>query len=209
LGLPASGQVAEVNVRPGSVVKMGAVLARLADSATTLVAPFDGVILDVMIRQGESVLAGQSLMLLANPKALEVQATVIEEDLPLVAVGQRVELFFDAQPELATPGHVSRIVPQRVPHEDRPLYHVYMTLDEPVEGVVAGMTADAAIIIAEAKNVLRLPRAIVRAGSGDTAQVQVWANGQASERTVRLGLRSNIYVEILAGLREGEEVIGQ
>jgi macrolide-specific efflux system membrane fusion protein len=71
------------------------------------------------------------------------------------------------------------------------------------------MTADAAIIVAEAKNVLRLPRAIVRAGSGDTAQVQVWADGQISERTVRLGLRSNIYVEILAGLREGEEVIGQ
>jgi multidrug resistance efflux pump len=90
LSLAASGQVAEVNVRPGNIVKTGDVLARLANSATTAAAPFDGVVLDVMIRQGESALAGQSLMLLADPKALEIQATVIEEDLPLVAVGQRV-----------------------------------------------------------------------------------------------------------------------
>jgi multidrug resistance efflux pump len=55
---------------------------------------------------------------------------VIEEDLPLLQIGQPVEVFFDAVPEAAVHGRVARIVPQRLSGEDRPLYPVYITLDE-------------------------------------------------------------------------------
>ena len=79
-----------------------------------------------MARPGETVAAGMNLILLADPTALEVRTTVIEEDLPLVQVGQPAELFFDAQPDAAVEGRVARIVPQRVRGENRPLYHVYI-----------------------------------------------------------------------------------
>jgi multidrug efflux pump subunit AcrA (membrane-fusion protein) len=71
------------------------------------------------------------------------------------------------------------------------------------------MTADAVIVIERRQDVLRLPRAVVRAGEGDTATVQVWNGHEAEPREVRLGLRGDTYVEILSGLEEGEMVVGQ
>jgi HlyD family secretion protein len=172
-------------------------------------APFDGIILDVLARQGESVLAGQSLILLADPTALEVRVTVIEEDLPLVEIGQAAELYFDAQPDATTFGQVLRIVSKRVAGEDRPLYHVFLSIDEPVAKVVSGMTVDTAIIVAEANNVLRLPRSVVRAGSDDTAQINGWSGGEVIERLIKIGMRGDVFVEILEGVQEGDEVVGE
>ena len=182
--------------------------AQEALDAATLRAPFDGAVLEVKVRPGDSVMAGTMVCILADPSAVEARTTVIEEDLPLVQVGQEVEVSFDARPEVTLRGHVARIVPQRVPG-DRSLFPVYITLDEPTEGLLPGMTVDASITIAQRSNVLRLPRALVRAGTGGTAQVKVWADGIEQKRTVKVGLRGDVYVEILEGLREGEQVVGQ
>jgi RND family efflux transporter MFP subunit len=176
--------------------------------ATTITAPFDGVVLEVNARVGESVGAGQSLLVLADVRQGELVASVIEEDLPLVQAGQTAEIYFDAVPDAVITGTVSRIVPQRT-GTDRPLYPVYIRVDDLPENLLPGMTADAIIVISRREDVLRLPRALVRAGSEDTATVQVW-NGRTTEtREVTIGLRGDTYVEILAGLAEGELVVGQ
>jgi HlyD family secretion protein len=178
-------------------------------AAATMEAPFDGVVLKVMATPGETVSPGTEVILLADPAAVEVRTTVIEEDLPLVQIGQPVDVFFDARPDAAVQGRVARIVPQRISGEDRPLYHVYVALVRVPEGIVAGMTADASIAIAQRSDVLRLPRALVRARSDGRAQVKVWTNGLAEDRTIRVGLRGDVYVEVLEGLREGERVVGE
>lgn len=176
--------------------------------ATIITAPFAGVILEVGVRVGQNVGAGEMLLLLADVRQGEVLASVIEEDLPLVRVGQRVELYFDAAPDSTITGTVSRIVPQRT-STDRPLYAVNISVDELPEMLLPGMTADAIIIIQRQEDVLRLPRTLIRAGGDDTATVQVWRNGVAESRTVQIGLRGDTYVEILSGLTEGELVVGQ
>ena len=177
--------------------------------AATLTAPFHGVVLDVMAREGDMVGPGTPIAILSDPLAVEVRTTVIEEDLPLVQVGQTVGLFFDAQPDATLDGQVTRIVPQRVPGENRPLYHVYVSLDDPPEGVVAGMTADASIIVDQRENVLRLPRAMVRGSLGGESKVDVWANGESQERRIKLGLRGDVNVEVLDGLGEGDMVVSR
>ena len=176
--------------------------------AATLVAPFGGVVLEIHAHPGQAVAAGTGLISLADSSALEAEVTVIEEDLPLVQVGQEVELFFDAQPDAIVEGTVARLVPKRLPG-DRPLYPVYVALDELPEGLFPGMTVDVSIIIGGRSDVLRLPRALVRARSDGTAQVRVWTHDQIEVRTVRVGLRGDVYVEILDGLHEGEQVVGQ
>lgn len=178
-------------------------------AAAVLVAPFDGVVLEVMVRPGETVSPATNLIVLADPAAVEVRTTVIEEDMALVQIGQAAELFFDAQPDVAVQGQVARIVPQRVSGEARPLYHVYVNIDDAPAGVFPGMTADAAIVVARQNNVLRLPRALVLAKSDGTATVEVWQNGQRHERDVKVGLRGDVYVEIVAGLQLGDEVVGE
>jgi HlyD family secretion protein len=182
-------------------------LAQVADAQ--IVAPTDGVVLEVTVRPGDAVAEGTALILMANLAAVEARTTVIEEDLPLVQVGQTVDLFFDARPDVAVKGHVTHIVPRREPGSDRPLYPVYITSDELPEGLVLGMTVDASIFVASRANVLRLPRTLVRARSDGTAEVKVWIDGKTETRTVQVGLRGDVYAEIVDGLREGEEVVGQ
>ena len=177
--------------------------------AATLMAPFDGVILEVQAKHGETVIDRAGVIFMADATALEVSTKVIEEDLPLVQVGQPVEIFFDAVPEAGVRGRVARIVPQRISGEDRPLYPVYISLDELPQNIISGMTADASIIIAEKSNVLRLPRALVQANSEGIGVVEVWANQQLERREVQVGLRGDVYVEIVAGLSEGDEVVGE
>jgi len=182
-------------------------LAQVADAQ--IVAPTDGIVLEAMVRPGDAVTEGTALILTANLAAVEARTTVIEEDLPLVQVGQTVDLFFDARPDVAIQGCVTHIVPQREPGSDRPLYPVYITPDELPEGLALGMTVDASIITASQEDVLRLPRTLARARSDGTAEVKVWIEGEAETRTVQVGLRGDVYVEIVDGLREGEEVVGQ
>jgi HlyD family secretion protein len=182
--------------------------AQAALDKAVLTAPMDGVVTEVSVRQGDSVSAGQALMVLADPKAVEAKASVIEEDLPAVREGQNVQVFLDAAPEAAVQGKVRRIVPKRM-DGDRPLYPVYITFDSLPVHLAAGMSVDASIIIDKVSNALRLPRALVRAGAGDTATVEVWANGRREKRQVKVGLRGDTYVEIVDGLSEGEEVVGE
>ncbi len=175
----------------------------------TLTAPFDGVVLEVKANPGETVTAGSELIFLADTAAVEVKATVTEEDLPLVQVGQPAELFVDARPDLTITGRVARIVPQRDAEASSPVYPIYISLDNGPAGLAPGMTVDASVIVAQRSDVLRLPRALVRARADGTAQVKVWVNDHAEERGVKVGLRGDQYVEIVEGLNEGEQVVGR
>ena len=169
-------------------------------------APFDGVVFAVTAQVGETYQAETTLFTIGDPRALEVIANVTEEDYPLLSVGQNAEIFFDARPDVTMAGNVDRIIPQRI-EGDRPLYNIYITLDEIPDGLADGMTSDTAITIAKHEGVLCLPRAVVRASGGDTTTVKVWDGVQEVTKEITIGLRGDTYVEIVSGLSEAEQVV--
>lgn len=175
---------------------------------TTLVAPSSGIVTEVKVNVGDSVQAGEEVLMLTDPSGIEVKSTVAEEDLPYVKPGQAVQVFFDALPDVQLTGTVKSIVPVRTT-DTHPLYPVYITVNDLPAGLAPGMTADGSIVVSKVSNVLRLPRALVQAGTGDTAQVEVWANGAREMRKVKIGLRGDTYIEITSGLQEGDQVVGQ
>lgn len=177
--------------------------------AATLVAPYAGVVLEVNASEGETVANGAPVLRLGDPTQLEAEITVVEADFPLVKVGQKVELFFDAMPAAAVTGRVARIVPQRSSAAATPVYPVYIALDEVRPELAPGMTVDASVLIDVREDVLRLPRSLVRARGDGTATLKVWNGVSAEERTVQVGLRGNQYVEILSGLAEGDQVVSR
>jgi len=170
-------------------------------------APMNGIVFAVSAEAGQTYQAETVLFTLGDPQALEVKANITEEDFPIVSVGQAVELFFDARPELTILGNVSRIIPLRTEGDSSPLYDIYITLNEVPDGLADGMTSDASITIAKREGVLCLPRAIVRASASDTTVVKVWDGVQEMEKEITLGLRGDTSVEIVSGLNEGEQVV--
>jgi multidrug efflux pump subunit AcrA (membrane-fusion protein) len=171
-----------------------------------ITAPFDGVVFAVNAQSGETYQAEASLFTIGDPKALEVLASVTEEDYPIVSVGQEVEIYFDARPDVTVQGKLERIIPKRI-EGDRPLYHIYISLNEVPDGLADGMTSDTAITIAKRAGVLCLPRAAVRASSGDTTRIKVWNGVEVTDKEITIGLRGDTYVEIVSGLGEGEQVV--
>lgn len=171
-------------------------------------APFDGVILEVDAEAGQTLQAGNKLIVLNDPTSMEVEATVVEEDYPYVEVGQPVDLYFDALPEAEVKGTVTRILPKRA-EGDRPLYSIYVSLDQVPDKLAEGMSADASVAIAQVQGALCLPRGVVSASSENTAIVEVWTGDHKDNREITVGLRGDVYVEILDGLEEGEEVVAQ
>ena len=169
-------------------------------------APFNGIVFEVSAQAGQTYPAETALFTIGDPRALEVIANVTEEDYPLISAGQNVEVFFDARPDVTVKGKVERIIPKRI-EGDRPLYNIYISLNEVPDGLADGMTSDTAITIAKRAGVLCLPRAVVRASSGDTTTVKVWDGVQEITQEIELGLRGDTYVEIVSGLTEGDQVV--
>jgi RND family efflux transporter MFP subunit len=170
--------------------------------------PIRGIVFETSAEAGQTYQAETALFKIGDPKALEVVANVTEEDYPIISVGQTVEVYFDARPEVTVQGKIDRIIPKRI-EGDRPRYNIYITLNEVPDGLADGMTSDAAITIAERTGVLCLPRSVVRASGVDEVSLKVWTNQTTETRTVTIGLRGDSDVEILSGLSEGEQVIIQ
>jgi RND family efflux transporter MFP subunit len=182
--------------------------ARAVLDSLSIKAPFDGVILESNAELGVTIAAEKTLFKVGDPKALEVEANITEEDFPVVSVGQEVDLFFDARSDLAITGSLDRIIPIRI-EGDSPRYHIYITLNDVPDGLADGMTADASITITKREDVVCLPRSIVRASGVDVVTLKIW-NGTAEEsREVTVGLRGDSDVEILSGLNVGDQVVIQ
>ena len=184
--------------------KYDAALAALA--SLEIKASFAGVILDVDAAVGQTFNADQDLFKLTDPKALEVKANVTEEDYPLLAPGMEVELYFDARADVTVKGRVERIVPKRI-EGSSPLYNIYISIVNVPDGLVEGMTSDAAVTIAKRAGVLCLPRAAVRASGENKVVLKVWNGSQTETREIVVGLRGDAFVEILSGLKEGDQVV--
>ena len=176
-----------------------------------IVAPFDGIVLQVLATPGATIAAGASIIHLADPHALEARTTVTEQDYPLARLGQTALIYFDAQPDIVVDGHVTYIVPLRDSSSASPIYPVYIGLDRVPDGLAPGMTVDAKVSVAKRSNVLRLPRALVHARANNTAEVQVWnpALGKTENRMITVGLRGDQYMEIASGLDDGEQVVSR
>ncbi|MCZ7573682.1 MAG: efflux RND transporter periplasmic adaptor subunit [Ardenticatenaceae bacterium] len=176
-------------------------------AAATLAAPFNGTVLAVKARPGEQVMANTPIIVLADLARLEVRATVGQEDVGLVQPAQPATLSFDARPGQSFPGRVTRVVPEGAEGQGVVTYEVFIALDQTPPGLLPDMTTDAEIVVAERGDVLTLPCRTIRARPNTTVSVPVLDGGQVVTRRVEIGLVGDLNAEILAGLREGDQVV--
>lgn len=180
----------------------------------TLAAPTSGVVLE-RFHQGETYLAaGHDLLLLGDLADLEVEADVLTQDALRIAPGTRVELAPASRRE-PLGGRVARIEPQGFTKlsslgVEQQRVRVLVQFDDApaVLGLGVGYRLQATFRTGERADALTIPRyAIMQAPDGSHFVFVVDAGGVLRRRPVVLGLRGDLTVEVVDGLREGELVV--
>ncbi|HBY94286.1 MAG TPA: hypothetical protein DEP84_10040, partial [Chloroflexi bacterium] len=175
-------------------------------AATTLTAPFAGLITHRDIEPGERLGPNQPVLTLADPATLRTVAEVDEVDVAHTAVGQPATVRLDALPTVPISGTVAHIAPAALPQRSTTIYEAIIRLDEPPPTVRLGMVGTVTIQTAAAHDALLLPLTAIRRAGRDTYVVRLQA-GQQEEVSVTPGPDDGTRVVILAGLEEGDVVL--
>ena len=181
--------------------------AKEALDSTTLVAPISGTVIEVMFEVGEK--ANGTVLVLANLEEPVVQFWVEESDLNSVAVGSRVNLVFEALPDLTYPGQIISVDPVLVSVSSTPAVQAWATIDTAAHPVklLGDMNVEVEIVSGEALDALLVPvQALREIGEGQYAVFVVGADGELEMRMVEVGLMDYVNAEILSGLQRGEVV---
>ena len=111
----------------------------------TLSAPFDGTVVDVSVRPGETVQANQTVLVLADLNHLQITTTDLSErDIVRVKIGQSVNVYIEAL-DVTVTGKVIRISPISNIVGGDIVFPVTIELNEQPDGLLWGMTAEVEI----------------------------------------------------------------
>jgi len=184
---------------------------RQIDEAT-IIAPFDGVVAMVMVKEGDNIpspsMVPQTVIHMIDPDYLELVIEVDEIDIPLVRSDQVADVSVDALPDAVFKGLVLAVYPVPTEVGGIVLYKLRIGLDIPEDsGIKIGMSASADIVIEEHSNVLVVPSRAVRRNEQGQTIVEVMVEGEIQEREVVIGLDDGLRTEIVSGLQEGETVV--
>jgi len=169
-------------------------------------APATGDVIEKKIISGQRVQAGQELYRIADHGHLWVIADVAESDLPAIKIGSRATATVRAYPAQPIAGEVTFIYPE-LRMETRTA-RVRIESPNPDGRLKVDMYADVVFQAgASEEPAIAVPAsAVIDSG---TRQVVLVAKGEGrfEPRAVKLGRRGDGYVEVLAGISKGEEVV--
>jgi RND family efflux transporter MFP subunit len=165
----------------------------------TITAPFDGVVSDVLARPGD-IIGGNTIIAHLISLSRTVEGKLSEEVFADIKLGQKVTVRFLTYGEASYSGKVSKILPTADPTTQR--YIVHLQIDIPPEKLVPGITGEMVIDVDVHVNTLIVPRRAVLGRN-----LYVVNGGRVELRKVELGYVSLNEVEVLSGVKEGEQVI--
>jgi RND family efflux transporter MFP subunit len=167
----------------------------------TVRSPIEGVVIDKKVDSGDMIAPGQVLVTLFDPNRMQLVASVRESLAHRLQLGQSIGVKVDGLGKQCS-GTVSEIVPEAAATSRS--FQVKVTGPCPA-GVYTGMFGRILIPLKE-EEVLVIPRQAVR-NVGQLELVEVVDRGHTSRRSIRTGRTIEENVEVLSGLREGEQVL--
>jgi HlyD family secretion protein len=219
---------------------------------TVAIAPFDGIVTNEPIRQGETVVEGiqnaegSTLMTLADMSVITAEVKVDETDIINLALGQPAQVTVDAIPGQVFKGTVTLVGDQALLRstgvatsqsttgtEEAKDFKVVVTLQDPSKELKPGLSCTAKITTAHKNDVLALPiqsltlytppppggKGNVEAATTDASNppqpqqgvfvVEKDRNGRKRARfvVVKTGITGATDIEVLSGLKAGEEIV--
>ena len=182
-------------------------LAKSGETRRTLTfrSPVAGIVTEKKALQGMRFMPGEALYLVADLSAVWVIADVFEQDIGLLKVGAGATVKINAYPDKVFKGAITYVYPT-LKAETRTI-PVRVELANPGQLLKPGMFAQVEIAVAAKGPVVAVPvSAVIDSGTRRIVLVQK-AEGRYEPREVKLGARSDTYVEVMEGVKDGEPVV--
>lgn len=197
--------------------------ARVNLAYTDIVSPVDGVVVSRNVNVGQTVAASfqtPTLFLIADDLTkMQVNAAVSESDIGQVHEGQEARFTVDAYGDRTLSGSVVQVRNSPTVVQNVVTYDVVIAVDNSDLALKPGMTATVTIVTGERDDVVRVPvralrfrpeRAMAKTPAPTFPEPTVWVlrDGQIAPVPVQLGLRNDVYAELLQGpLQVGDRVV--
>lgn len=182
-------------------------LAKSGETKRTLTfrSPVSGIVTEKKALQGMRFMPGEALYQVADLSAVWVVGDVFEQDIGLVKVGAGATVKINAYPEKIFKGAVTYIYPT-LTAETRTI-PVRIELANPGQLLKPGMYAQMEVAVATKGSVVTVPiSAVIDSGTRRIVLIQA-GEGRFEPREVKLGARSDTYVEVIEGVKDGEPVV--
>jgi len=176
-------------------------------SVFALTSPIAGEVIALHATLGEQVGPETPTAQIADLSEVWVEAAVYEKDLGRLRTGAQAWVTVAAYPEVRFPGRLDFIA--RTVDEETRTTRARIVVTNPDERLLPGMFANVEIAVGNRTPVLAIPRSAVQRDDAERICFVEEEPGHYARREVALGEAGPVYLEIRAGLREGERVVTQ
>ena len=204
LAISGRATKAQINAQDSRIQQLRALAKLKKDQVDALKvrAGTNGVLQVVAVQEGQQVAPGVNIARVADPASLKAELKIAETQIKDVRLGQPVAV--DTRNGIIQ-GQVSRIDPAA----REGTFVVDVELTGPLPGSARpDLSVDGTIELARLNNVLNVGRPAFGQGQQTVGMFRLTPDGQEAVRTqVTLGRSSVSTIEILSGLKEGDQVI--
>lgn len=164
------------------------------------------------LQVGNYIPPNTQLFTITDTSKLQIKGYVDEVNIKNVVIGQSAEVSSEMYPEKIFPGYVVKIGSTIVPQAGLPMVEVIINLQgekDEQRDLKIGSNTDVEIITEYKKNAVLIPQSAIFEKDGEKYVYVVERKGESKVRLrgVTTGITSEDNVEILAGVKEGEEVV--
>jgi HlyD family secretion protein len=214
--------VAQIGLAEATIQQRQATLdaAQVNLDYTDITSPVDGTVVSRNVTQGQTVAASfqtPTLFLIATDLTkMQVDTNVSESDIGGVKEGDPATFTVDAFPKRIFRGKVTQVLQSPQTVQNVVTFDAVVGVANHDMALKPGMTAATRIVVAERRDVLRVPNQALRFSPGGLATVgapaRLWVlrDGRPVAVPVRLGLDDDNFTEVLSvsgDLHAGDPVI--
>lgn len=201
------------------VVRDGVSKTNASASSTLIRSTVTGLILDIPVKVGNSVILantfndGTTIATVANMNDLIFRGNIDETEVGRLTTGMTMKITIGALQDLKFDARLEYISPKATDQNGANQFEIKAVVNLPTssEQIRSGYSANAEIVLAEARGVLSVPESAIEFSGNDTFVYVVKGSGKEKtyeRRKVTTGLSDGINIEIRSGLKKGETVRG-
>ncbi|WP_443907792.1 efflux RND transporter periplasmic adaptor subunit [Prevotella sp.] len=201
------------------VVRDGVSKTNASASSTLIRSTVTGLILDIPVKVGNSVILantfndGTTIATVANMNDLIFRGNIDETEVGRLTTGMTMKITIGALQDLKFDARLEYISPKATDQNGANQFEIKAAVNLPTssEQIRSGYSANAEIVLAEARGVLSVPESAIEFSGNDTFVYVVKGSGKEKtyeRRKVTTGLSDGINIEIRSGLKKDETVRG-